>query len=162
MNYPSKKRQFSGLLAGSQVLGVGLWLGLSQLALADEPIAITDTRECREITADAERLLCYDTVVDGDEFSQKQLTQVQKENFGIKKTSADISVDQLLVTIVEIQKATSGVYYFHTDDGSVWKQKTRGSWNLPVPFKAEIKSGVLGSYFLVAEGGKSTRVKRVR
>ncbi|HNP66127.1 MAG TPA: hypothetical protein PKH39_19520 [Woeseiaceae bacterium] len=137
-------------------------LFLGQAVLADEFVAITNMEGCREITADAERLLCYDTIADGQAFSQKQLQQVQKENFGIKKKESDISIDRLTVTIVDIEKAANGIYFFHTADGSVWKQSSKGSWNLPVPFQAEIKSGMLGSYFLVAETGKSTRVKRVR
>lgn len=135
---------------------------LLQPSLAEEPVAISDVKGCRIIEADAERLACYDMVADGGVFSQQQLQQVQKDNFGIKKKEPDISIDQLAVTIVDIEKAENGIYFFHTSDGNVWKQSSAGRWNVPVPFQAEIKSGFLGSYFLVAETGKSTRVKRVR
>ena len=160
MNHPVARRIFPASYRLLQAVLASLFLG--QAVLAEEFVAITDIEGCREIKADAERLLCYDTIADGKVFSQKQLQQVQKENFGIRKTEPVISIDQLMVTIVDIQKASNGIYFFHTSDGSVWKQSSKGSWNLPVPFQAEIKSGMLGSYFLVAETGKSTRVKRVR
>ena len=160
MNHPFERRIFATSYRLLLAALAALFLG--QSVLAEEFVAITDIEGCREIKADAERLLCYDTIADGKAFSQKQLQQVQKENFGIRKTEPVISIDQLTVTIVDIQKASNGIYFFHTADGNVWKHSSKGSWNLPVPFQAEIKSGMLGSYFLVAETGKSTRVKRVR
>ena len=135
---------------------------LLQPSLADELVNVTDMKDCRPITATAERLVCYDTVVDGGVFNQQELEQVQKENFGNAKAEQDISVDRVIVTIVKVQEGASRIHYFHTADGAVWKQTNSGSWNLKGPFQAEIKSGIMSSFFLVAEGGKSTRVKRVR
>lgn len=159
MNHPPAQAIFTSSYLRPLALLVSMFL--VQAVAADEFVEIRDSQGCRAIEADAERLLCYDTIADGQVFSRQQLQQVQKENFGIRKKESDISVDQLSVTIVDIQKASNGIYFFHTADGSVWKQSSKGSWNLPVPFEAEIKSGMLGSYFLVAETGKSTRVKRV-
>ena len=140
------------------------------------------------IDAKAERLLCYDTVIDGGIFNKQKLEQVQVENFGSDKmkmetetktvtqtpegteivtttqtkTKTDVSVDEIFVTIVRTQKDGNGIQYFQTDDGQVWKQQNTGKWGSKVPFEAKIKEGSMGSYFLVNEGGKSTRVKRVR
>ena len=100
--------------------------------------------------------------MDGQVYGRKQLEKVQKENFGKNEKESVPTVDQVSVTIVNVQKSSSGAHYFHTADGNVWKQSGKGNWNLPVPFQARVKSGALGSYFLVAESGKSTRVKRVR
>ena len=77
-------------------------------------------------------------------------------------TGADLSVDRLTVTITRVKKDGSGIHYFQTSDGQVWKQRNAGGWSLKVPFEAEIKKGIMGSFFLVNEGGKSTRVKRVK
>jgi len=77
-------------------------------------------------------------------------------------TGKAISVDNLNVTIVRDQKDRKNIYYFQTSDGQVWKQQEAEPWNIKPPFEAEIKAGVLGSFFLVHEGGVSTRVKRVR
>ena len=74
----------------------------------------------------------------------------------------DTSIDRLTVTIKRVKKDGSGIHYFQTSDGQVWKQRNAGAWSLKVPFEAEIKKGMMGSFFLVNEGGKSTRVKRVK
>jgi hypothetical protein len=73
-----------------------------------------------------------------------------------------ISVDEIPVTVVRVQKDGVGIHYFQTSDGQVWKQQNATSWNLTVPFDAKIEKGLMGSFFLVNEGGKSTRVKRVK
>jgi len=142
------------------------WIVASQVMmqplLADELVNVSDIENCRAIAAEAERLLCYDTIVDGGVFNQQQLEQVQKENFGSTQAKPDISVDQLIVSIVKVQKGGNRIHYFHTADGAVWKQINAGSWKLKAPFQAEIKSGMMNSFFLVADSGKSTRVKRVR
>jgi len=77
-------------------------------------------------------------------------------------TAPDIPVNRITVTITRVKKDGSGIHYFQTSDGQVWKQRNVSSWSLKVPFEAEIKAGMLGSFFLVNEGGKSTRVKRVK
>ncbi|MGA9573644.1 MAG: hypothetical protein WBS20_06845 [Lysobacterales bacterium] len=77
-------------------------------------------------------------------------------------TTAKVSVDEINVTVVRMQKDSVGIHYFQTSDGQVWKQQNATSWNLKVPFDAKIEKGVMGSFFLVNEGGKSTRVKRVK
>jgi len=155
-----------GAVAGpfSRTLLLGIVASLLQMQplLAKEIMNVSDIKECRAIAAKSERLLCYDTVADGGVFNQQKLEQVQKENFGSKEVQSDISVEQIVVTIVRIQKNSAGVHYFHTEEGTVWKHSGRGSWNLKVPFQAEIKAGVMGSFFLVTEGGKSARVKRLR
>jgi len=74
----------------------------------------------------------------------------------------DTSVDRLMVTITRVKKDGSGIHYFKTSDGQVWKQRNAGGWSSEVPFEAEIKKGLMSSFFLVNEGGKSTRVKRVK
>lgn len=73
-----------------------------------------------------------------------------------------VSPNELDVTIVRLKKGNGGIYYFQTSEGQVWKQQNARPWNLKAPFDARIKKGVIGSFFMVHEGGKSTRVKRVR
>ena len=138
-------------------------LALPVSLLADEFVNISEIKECRGIAATAERLLCYDTVADGGIFNEQQLQQVRKENFGkTEEQPAEVSIDRLAVTIVRISKSASGTYYFYTEDGAAWKQSNSGRWSLKAPFQAEINAGLMGSFFLVAEGGKSVRVKRVQ
>lgn len=73
-----------------------------------------------------------------------------------------VSVDEIYVTVVRSRKDNTGHYYFQTSDNQVWKQEEVRSWSSSVPFEAKIKKGLMGSFFLVSEGGKSIRVKRVK
>ena len=73
-----------------------------------------------------------------------------------------VSENKLNVTIVRLKKGNGGIHFFQTSDGQVWKQQNARSWNLKAPFDAKIKKGAMNSFFLVTEGGKSTRVKRVK
>ena len=135
---------------------------LTQPLLADEPVNVSNIMDCRTIKANAERLLCYDTIADGGIFNEQQLKQVQRENFGSKEKKQEISIDKLTVTIVRIQKNVNGLRYFITSDGQAWKQQDSGNYGSTVPFEAEIKAGMMGSFFLINEGGRGIRVKRVR
>jgi len=73
-----------------------------------------------------------------------------------------ISVDQIQVTVVRVKKDGAGFFYFQTSDGQVWKQQNATSWSLTVPFDAKIEKGIMGAFFLISEGGKSTRVTRLK
>ena len=141
------------------LVGFLLLACLMRPSLAEEQVEISEVGDCRSIKGDTERLLCYDTVVEGGIFNQKQ---AETENFGANKSQAESAVEKLLVTVTRVQKSDSGIHYFHTADEQIWKQVNRGNWSTDVPFQAEIKSGLMGSFFLVTEGGKSTRVKRVK
>lgn len=160
----------NALLQNSVAVLVGrpLLLGLAastlffQPLVADEFENISDVEGCSAIADKVERLLCYDTVVDGGVFNEQQSQEAKVESFGSTESQPVSSVDELAVTIVRVQKSSSKIHYFQTADGTVWKQSSASGWNLDVPFQATIKAGVMSSFFLVAEGGKSTRVKRVR
>lgn len=133
-----------------------------QPLLADEYINVTDFRSCRAIKGEAERLLCYDTIADDGVFNSQQFRQVQQESYGIKQQTQESSIDQLGVTIVRVQKDVSGTRYFQTDDGKVWKQQDSGHYPSRVPFEAQVKSGMFGSFFLVTDSRRAIRVKRVK
>ena len=166
--------------------------------MAEELKNITDIEGCRAITGEKERLLCYDTVLDGGIFNEEKVKQVKVEEFGSEKmpkppaekpapvaapepapaaaaSAAETAPppqppaskigdtdDRLAVTIVRSKKGNYGIHYFQTADGQVWKQINATNWTVKPPYDAVIKKGVLGSFFLVVEGGQSTRVKRVR
>ncbi len=167
--------------------------------MAAELKNISEIEGCRAIKSEKERLLCYDTVLDGGIFNEEKVEKVKVEEFGSEKMSkppaaapaekpepapapvADApaaaatakpsqapaskisdSGDRLSVTIVRSKKDDFGFYYFQTDDGQVWKQINARKWSASVPYDATIKKGILGSFFLVTEGGISTRVKRLK
>ena len=155
---------YSGIVLARRALAMVLVgsLLLNQPLLADEFVNISDIGECRKISDDAERLLCYDTVADGRVFNEQLLQEAQEENFGSKDKNLGVSTDQIGVTVIKVTKSNTGVHYFYTDDGAVWRQSNAGRWNLKAPFDAKIKSGAMGSYFLAVEGSRSVRVKRAR
>jgi hypothetical protein len=223
-----QQRAFVVPLTSAVLLNLIVALMFAQAVSADEFMNISDIDDCRKIKANAERLLCYDTVIDGGIFNEQKLRQVQVESFGSEKmpktteakpvveapvaadsktgvetsvaagsktateskavadtkpapetkavadtklapetkantyTGKDASVDRITVTVVRMQKDRAGVHYFQTSDGQVWKQQSASKWNTKAPFDAEIKAAMLGSFFLVNEGGQSTRIKRVK
>jgi hypothetical protein len=156
------KSTVAGLVGRQLMLGLTVSTLLFQALVADEHENVSDAEACRKIADKSERLLCYDTVADGGVFNEQQAQQARVDSFGGKEKQPESSIDQLAVTIVKVQKAGNRIHYFQTADGTVWKQTSASSWKLDVPFQATIKAGVLSSFFLVAEGGKSTRVKRVK
>ena len=137
-------------------------LAFTPYLVAQETVDVSDIQACRAIVGKAERLLCYDTIADGEVFSTERLEEVQRENFGNNTRQPDVSVDSLNVTIVKVEKDAAGMLYFFTDDGQAWKQQNRGRYGTPVPFNAELRTGVMGSYFMVNEEGNGIRVKRVK
>jgi hypothetical protein len=165
MNFPQKK-SVSVPLMTSILLGLVIAQMPAQFLLADELKNVTDFTDCRAIKGKSERLRCYDTIADGGIFNEEALQQVRVENFGSKeketKEEKEAAIDTLTFTVVRIQKDGNGIHYFQTSEGQVWKQVNRGGWSSEVPFEAVIATGALGSFFLANEGGKSTRVKRVR
>lgn len=139
-----------------------LALALLQPLRAEEPVNVSDIEGCQGIAAKAERLLCYDTIAEGGIFNEQKLQQVQEENFGKSDAPPEITADEVGVTIVRVSKSSAGTHYFYTEDGKTWKQSNSGKWTVSAPFEATIKKGLMGSFFLVTEGGKSERVKRVK
>lgn len=183
------QKVFTAQRSGVLFLFFGLSQLFTSPLLAEELMNITDIKDCQGISGDAERLACYDTVSRGETFNEQQLKQVQIEQFGSSKLrkpaepeppapkesastttqpasspspKTKVSVDEINVTVVRVKKDGLGIHYFQTSDGQVWKQQNATAWSLTVPFGAKIEKGLMGSFFLVNEGGKSTRVKRVR
>lgn len=157
MRGPLHKTAITSFLAAACVI-----TGAQQPVLAEETASVSDFQNCRAIQGKAERLLCYDSIADGGVFDQEKLQQVQQETFGKRERSPDISIDELNVTVVRVQKGANGIHYFHTSGGQVWKQQDAETYSSQVPFEAEIKTGMMGSYFLVNEQGRGVRVKRVK
>jgi hypothetical protein len=80
-------------------------------------------------------------------------------------SKTDRSTDEPLVPIVVVKMRTipgSGDSVFTTDNGITWVQTDNSKLSFPeVPFNAQIKPGVMGSYFLLMEDrNHGVRVRR--
>jgi hypothetical protein len=67
------------------------------------------------------------------------------------------------VVVVATREAQGRAIVFTTEDGDVWVQTDAQRTYLPdLPFPAEIKDGLAGSYFIVPERGRAVRVRRAQ
>ena len=56
----------------------------TQPLYADEPSSISEFEECRAIEANARRLLCYDTIADGEVYREEKLQENAEPSDGEK------------------------------------------------------------------------------
>lgn len=112
--------------------------------------AISSAIECRSLSADAERLACYDAAIDGLAAARAQAdasSQARKENFGlpqqdgdqprVTETPADFGAEDvpelradrekdrlssITATTTKITINSLNVATFYLDNGQVWRQ----------------------------------------
>ena len=86
---------------------------------------------------------------------------VADENYGLKEPSPKED-DTLQVTVTSVSKNLKNRFLFATEGGQVWLQTDqRRALFEDTPFKAEIRPGSMGSYFLKADSSTvSVRVLR--
>ena len=138
-----------------------------------------DLSRCGSIEDDAKRVACYDEI-SGRQSTAKDVTMeaapsssapAAAESEEYAPLTADVGAESLDGAdkdkpvrghVTSCRKDSFNDYFFYFDNGQVWKQRNAGGWSSEVPFEAEIKKGLMSSFFLVNEGGKSTRVKRVK
>ena len=86
---------------------------------------------------------------------------VANENYGLKEPSPKED-DTLQVTVTSVSKNLKNRFLFATEGGQVWLQTDqRRALFEDTPFKAEIRPGSMGSYFLKADSSTvSVRVRR--
>ena len=91
------------------------------------------------------------------------------DNFGMNRNVAEANdaappeLDQIHVSIVEIETLRSGKRVFTLDNGQVWmEQSVSKSLRLEPGDEVRIKAGVLGSFKLLDANRRSTRVERIR
>jgi hypothetical protein len=91
------------------------------------------------------------------------------DNFGMNRNVAEANdtappeLDQIHVSIVEIETLRSGKRLFTLDNGQVWmEQSVAKSLRLKPGDEVRIKAGMLGSFKLLDANRRSTRVERIR
>lgn len=71
-------------LPGAPLLFVVLFSAFVTPSMAEEFVNISDIKGCRAIKDEQERLVCYDTVMDGGIFNEQKVRQKKVETFGSK------------------------------------------------------------------------------
>lgn len=92
-------------------------------------------------------------------------TSLEVEQFGLSQTQRDPDpLESVNAVIVAVDNNPYGKLIFTTDSGQVWRQTDRHNKRYrQIPFDAEIRKGVSGSYFLrPVRGGVAIRVKRIK
>ncbi len=158
----ASQRTATKSLLGRILASLGAMQVFVQPVLAEECVNTSAFEVCRSIVSMAERLQCYETIVDAGASDEPASKQSNANQSGNEKSATDDKIDELAVTIVQITQDPYGKYYFKTSDGQIWKQLNKEYWSSTVPGEAIIRAGVLRSHFLVNEKGDSTRVTRVK
>lgn len=145
------------------------------------PAALEALRACQSITADAERLACFDRAaaalsasVDKKEvvvLDQQEVKKTKRSLFGFQlpriglfgdsdKDKDEPEFTQIETTVTGARGLGYGKFSFTIEDGAVW-QTTEAGPNMPKPGdKVTIKKAALGSYFI--KFGKQRAVKGMR
>jgi len=95
-----------------------------------------------------------------DEFGVSgQLARKRKE--AEQKTEAPLA--ELRAAIVKIRTKAYGERVFELDNGQVWEElEKKYALSIKAGEQVHIKQGAIGSFFLLADSGATTRVRRVR
>lgn len=138
---------------------------------------------CRGITADAERLACFDkaaarlaeatasrevVVVDREEIkrTRRSLFGFELPRVGLfgggEKAGAAERIEEISTTITTVRDLGHGKYSLVVAEGGTWQTTEALRGKLPKRGDTvTIKSGALGSYWLTVAGGRGVRAMRV-
>ncbi len=156
------------------------------IAQETEPPSTSTVYACAEISADDERLACYDSAVgrlktaeEAGEIttvSRKDVEEVQRESFGFSIPSlprlalpklgssddADSEISEVTFTATKIDKDPYGKLIVTLENGQVWHQTDSAS--VYVSKRGDktttIKRAALGSFMMKIGNSRSFRAKR--
>jgi hypothetical protein len=138
-------------------------------------------QSCRAITDNAQRLACFDSTSANlsAAVSSKQIVVIEEKE--VKKTKRslfgfrlpDLSIfggnendteedKTLTTTIKSLGRAEGGRWNIGIPEGAVWQTTEAMTFNPSVGDAVEIKSGVMGGYFLRVGKKRAVRAKRVQ
>ncbi|MEW4448637.1 hypothetical protein [Qipengyuania sp. JC766] len=177
------KRGLFGLGAILVAASSGL-ANAQETAEAKSSDALTSIVDCRTITDDEQRLVCYDAAVSALQSAQqakelvvvtrKDVREAQQGLFGLavpriklfdeadEKSEETQELKEITSTIASFREARRG-FVFTLPDGAVWEQ-TDNTYlgGMREGATVIIKRGALGSYFATVGSGRAARVKRLR
>ncbi len=136
-------------LPGTWLLYVVLFFTFITPSMAEDFINISDIKDCRAISAEQERLLCYDTVIDGGIFNEQQVRQKRAEVFG-SKTMANS--EPVAPAPPESSSPSSKAGIAEAPPAATKKSRNDSSDSLTVTIVKTRKDGNGFYYFQTAEG----------
>ena len=159
---------------------------LSLLFLAESALSAEEAlTECRQIEEIAERVVCYDAIVDSyvpiessDSLEVAATADVTETNvapdaqslFGTNDADAkrivEISmaieqIDQIVATVSDVRASATKKLTVTLDNGQIWRQLDSQRLRLKSGEAVIVRKASLGSYLMEKQsGGRSIRVKR--
>ena len=151
-------------------------------AVASESVDDAAAR-CRVIADGVARLSCYDrafgvvvpaaapttttadrTFIDANTEEGFGLTAAEREQRSrTPETEAPRALDEIEAKVTDFKQPRSGRFTLTLDNGQIWQQReTDASIYIRVGDVVTIKKAMLGSYLLVTEGRRSTKVERIK
>lgn len=144
------------------------------------PAVLKSLFDCRAITADAERLACYDAAVGKVNTAEKtgeviivdrqEARAARRQAFGLDLSALSIldrseektEVDRVVSEVASARQGPDGRWTVVLSDGAVWKQVDGGqlSKSPKKGSRAEIRKASMGSYFMNLDGQRAVRARR--
>ncbi|MDB5423676.1 MAG: hypothetical protein JWQ29_1092 [Phenylobacterium sp.] len=170
-------------------MGVGVALcaaigasALAQSKVADAPAALRRLIDCRKLTEEHARVVCYDAGVDavvasltsGDivAVDKEQVTKVKRQAFGFSLPSLSLfdradkpaPLENLSATVAHAYQRGDGAWVLELEDGAVWAQTDQEQLTRypKKGSKAEIRKAAMGTFFINLDGQRAIRAKRVQ
>ena len=102
-----------------------------------------------------------------------QSAKTKEDEFGVtgqlarKRKEAEVKTNVALVelraAVVKVRTKYYGEHVFELDNGQVWEEpQKKNALNIKAGEQVRITQGAMGSYFLLADSGATTRVRRVK
>jgi hypothetical protein len=123
---------------------------------------------CTQLTADAERLACFDREMTGIRKNSLQLpthsAPTAEEEFGLSRTQVPgRRPTELHAHIVSVSRAAMDRQVFVLDNAQNWQQiEPDTDFTVRTGDEVTISKGALGSFWLTINSHRATRVKRIQ
>lgn len=155
-------------------------MAVAQTAPATRPEILDRVVACRQITAEAARLACYDEAVGTLDQAQRQgdvvvvdrnqVREARRQLFGFQMPSITLfdqgerpeSVDSIETTLVRAGQYAEGKWVFTLADESVWRQidSERVNFRNRPGEAVRVRRAAMGSYLMTIGSSRAVRVRR--
>lgn len=164
---------------GGLRIGMGLWAAAAAIAAASVGAATPleqQIRVCQRVVDEVARLACFDAirlpeapgvVPEPEAETQAAGSSAHERRFGgefLPKPDADDrsgEVREISAVIDDLERRPFGEYLFRLSNGQVWTELEPGRRRYRTGMSVTIERTPLGGYVLSAEGGRSSRVRRI-